>query len=469
MTSTTTARAVPPKAVAGQKYVPTHAIAEVTGRAQDYDHLIEAIGDASIVLIGEASHGTQEFYSERARITTRLIQECGFNAVAIEGDWPDAHRVDRYVRGMDESQGGAKSARDALRGFQRFPSWMWANHVVANWLDWLQYHNSSVRDPAKKVGFFGLDLYSMSSSMNSVVSYLQQRDPRAAAAARHRYACFDQVGISDPEQLGQQYGYAVSAGRLDPCEDAVVAQLTDLVDRRADFLTMDGRAARDEYFAATRNAILVHNAELYYREMYYGAASSWNLRDSHMVDTLAAIRAHLGTSVDKPRIVVWAHNSHVGDARATELARPDRPGGERQYNLGQLVRQKWPGESFILGLTTNEGSVTAATDWGGPALTRHLRPAHRHSFEHVFHTWDSPAFYALVDDQTMDPKEVRLERAIGVIYRPETERASHWFAARMFQQFDGVLHIDRTAALRPLEPSADWDRAEPPETYPTGL
>jgi erythromycin esterase-like protein len=476
---------------------PTRAAAagllhRITGTAQDYDGLVEAIGNASIVLIGEASHGTHEFYRERARLTSRLI-DAGFDAVAIEGDWPDALRADRYVRGDYAASAGIAalpsddSARAALRGFRRFPSWMWRNTVVADWLEWLRARNAAERFGERRAGFYGLDLYSLRTSMADVIAYLDQTDPAAADAARHRYACFDSVGIADAENLGQEYGYAVTRGHLDPCEDAVVAQLVDLQHRRAALLAPDGPVAEDAYFAAARNAALVHNAEIYYREMYRGRASSWNLRDTHMADTLAALREHLSPRVDQPRIVVWAHNSHVGDARATALARPDRPGGEAQLNLGQLVRQRWPGESFIVGLTTTRGTVTAAADWGGPMLRRQVLPAGNGTFEQALSSWGVAVFWTLtgtpLDGRTgyaaasgqqgpslvIRPGDVLLERAIGVIYRPETEHVSHWFAADLHAQFDAVIHIDRTSALEPLDRTVRWDRGEPPETYPTGL
>lgn len=440
----------------------------VSGSVDDYDDLIEAIGDSSIVLIGEASHGTAEFYEQRAAITNRLIEERGFNAVAIEGDWPDADRVDRYVRGDPETNGDL-TGMQALAGFQRFPSWMWRNHVMLAWVDWLRFRNSTRSNQLDRVGVYGLDLYSMRSSMAAVVEYLDKVDPQAAVAAKHRYACFDQVGISDPEHLGQEYGYAVTSGSLDPCEDAVVAELVDLNNRRLELVSRDGYVAQDDYFAAIQNAALVHDAELYYRAMYHGRASSWNLRDSHMVQTLAALREHLSQRVPCPKVVVWAHNSHVGDARATELSRPDRQGGEPQHNVGQLVRTRWPGESFVIGLTTSHGTVTAATDWGGPTLRRTVRPARSGSFEKVFHDCGVPVFYALTNEESVEADAVLLERAIGVIYRPESERASHWFAANMATQFDAVLHIDKTTALTPLDHTSRWDRGEPPETYPTGL
>lgn len=443
----------------------TTPVRPITGSSTDYDELLTAIGGATVVLIGEASHGTHEFYRERWRITQRLIGERGFRAIAVEGDWPDAARVNRYVVGESSD----RDAVEALAGFARFPTWMWRNTDVLRAVQWLRAYNDAQRFRENKVGFYGLDLYSLRASMAAVVDYLQRVDPRAADAARSRYACFDMAGISDPEHAGQEYGYAVTRGGQDPCEDEVVAQLQDLLAHREVFLSGDGHEAEDAFFSAQRNATLVHNAETYYRAMYRGRTSSWNLRDSHMVETLSALRDHLGTRSTSPKIVVWAHNSHVGDARATELGR----GG--QHNVGQLVRQQWPHDAFIVGLTTTTGTVTAANDWGGPMLRRHVRTAGPGTFEHDFSLWSAPDFVTitghgpLAPDSRVAPGDVALERAIGVIYRPETERASHWFSADIHQQFDAVVHLHRTHALEPLDRTPRWDRGEPPETYPTGL
>ena len=437
----------------------------VTGAAHDYDELMDAIGGAQVVLIGEASHGNHEFYLERWRITQRLINDRGFTAIAVEGDWPDAARVNRYLFGESSDP----DAISSLGGFGRFPTWMWRNADVLRAVQWLRVHNDSQRFRERKVGFYGLDLYSLRASMAAVVDYLDRVDPLAAVAARARYACFDMVGLSDPEHAGQEYGYAVTRGGQDPCEDAVVAQLQELLAKRDTFLSLDGQVAEDDFFSAQRNAQLVHDAEVYYREMYRGRTSSWNLRDSHMVDTLAALRDHLAQRTDGAKIVVWAHNSHVGDARATELGR----GG--QHNVGQLARLRWPQETFIVGMTSATGSVTAASDWGGPMLRKPVRPAAPGTIEHELSEWRLPAFVALTGHGPLAPRErlapgdVALERAIGVIYRPETERASHWFAADIHAQFDAIVHVHSAMALEPLDRSPRWDRGEPPETYPTGL
>ena len=427
----------------------------ITGCADDWDRLLELIGDRRIVLLGEASHGTHEFYAERARITQRLIDEKGFTAVALEADWPDAHRVNRYVLG----QSGDTSAEESLSDFERFPAWMWRNVDVVRFVTWLRARNDVHRDVRSKVHVYGLDLYSLRSSMQAVVDYLDSVDPDAAHAARHRYSCFDHVRGEGPE-----YGRAVALDVAVPCEDEVVRVLSDLRQRAVDILSRDGIAVEDDYFIAEQNARLVLNAERYYRAMYRGRVSSWNLRDTHMASTLEALVAHLDRQVGRARVVVWEHNSHVGDARQTEL------GDAGELNVGQLVRTTWPDDATIVGFTTYDGRVTAASDWGAPAERKIVRPALPGSFEELFHAAESPRF--LLPLGTHAPRELhraRLERAIGVIYRPETERASHWFHARLPSQFDAVVHVDRTTAVEPLERSARWDEGEPPETYPSGL
>lgn len=425
------------------------------GASDDYDSLLELIGDARFVLIGEASHGTHEFYRERALITRRLIEERGFEAVAVEADWPDASRVNRYVRGAPESA----DAEEALRGFRRFPTWMWRNAEVLDFVGWLRTHNDGV--PAEDaVGFYGLDLYSLHTSVAEVIAYLEKVDPEAAVRAGERYACFERFG---GEQL---YGHAVRLGISESCREGVVAQLTEL-QRSADaYLRRDGLAAEAEQFYAEQNARLVAHAERYYRSMFDEGDMSWDIRDRHMADTLIRLAEHLGRGGDSPRIVVWAHNSHVGDARMTEMGR------RGQLNIGQLAREHWPDEVALVGFTTYKGTVTAASNWDAPAPTRmRVRPALAGSYEALFHEVGEPRF--LVDltsgeagEELLSPM---LERAIGVIYRPETERASHYFSALLAGQFDAVIHIDETRAVEPLERIAGWEVAEPPETYPSAL
>jgi erythromycin esterase-like protein len=427
----------------------------LTGATDDYDALLERVGDSRFVLLGEATHGTHEFYRERARITKRLIDEKGFAAVAVEADWPDAYRANRYVMGRSADS----DATAALADFRRFPAWMWRNRDVVNFVEWLRARNDAHAHHQTKARFYGLDLYSLRASMQAVVRYLDDVDPEAAEFARSRYSCFDHVGGE-----GVEYGHSVALNVALPCEREVVAELVDLRRRAAQFLSRDGWVAEDEFFFAEQNARLVRNAEEYYREMYRARVSSWNLRDRHMAETLEALVAHLDQQLGRARVVVWEHNSHVGDARATEMG----AGGE--LNVGQLVRERWPNDCLLVGFTTDHGRVTAASDWGGPAERKHVRPALAGSYEELFHRVDLDRF--LLPLGGLSPSALRsprLERAIGVIYRPQTERASHWFSARLLAQFDAVIHFDRTSAVEPLERTALWDEGEPPETFPSGL
>jgi erythromycin esterase-like protein/predicted phosphoribosyltransferase len=424
----------------------------LTDEQTDYDRLLDAIGDARLVLIGEASHGTDEFYRRRAEITRRLIAERGFDAVAAEADWPDAFRVNRYVR----DTGDDTSPVEALDDFRRFPQWMWRNTVVRDFIGWLRGHNDAIADPKGRAGFYGLDLYSLNASIGAVIGYLDTVDPEAAARARHRYACFDH--FADDVQA---YGYAASLGVAEDCEEQVVNQLLELQRRAADLAMRDGQLAEDAFFSAEQNARLVINAETYYRSMFRGRVSSWNLRDSHMADTLDRLLDHLTRRNGAPaKVVVWAHNSHLGDARATQM------GAAGEHNLGQLARQRHGGDTFLVGQTTHHGSVTAASDWDARAERMRVRPGLPGSFEALFHDVGVGAFLLPLRDADPRLNERRLERAIGVIYRPETERISHYFEARLLDQFDAILHIDETAALVPLEPTEEWDLGEAPETWP---
>ncbi|MEV0074824.1 erythromycin esterase family protein [Nocardia neocaledoniensis] len=428
------------------------------------DHLDDLIGTASIVLIGESTHGTHEFYSARAEITKWLIEHRGFGAVAIEGDWPDAARVHRYVHG----RGSDTSAEEALRGFQRFPAWMWRNTVVRDFVGWLREHNDEqVRNDEPTTSFFGLDLYSLHRSMEEVVRYLERTDRAAAQRAKDRYSCFDHAGSDD----GQAYGYGAAFGAGRTCEDQVVAQLVELQRRSlAEFGI--GTDAAESLFDALRNAWSVRDAELYYRTMFGDHTASWNLRDEHMADTLDALREHLrdnrgGASTGQaPKIVVWAHNSHVGDARATEF------GAEGQVTIGQLMRQRHGAHCRTIGWSTYDGAVTAAQNWGGAAEHERVRTALPSSLETLLHDTGVGEFMVRTDTDDAAAGELdqpRLQRAIGVVYRPGTERQSHYFHTRAAAQFDAIIHIDRTTALQPLEPTSRWSAARTPETYPTGL
>jgi erythromycin esterase-like protein len=427
----------------------------LTGAAGDYDALLDLIGDSRIVLLGEASHGTHEFYRERARITRRLIEEKHFGAVAVEADWPDAYRVNRWVRGVGEDS----SARSALDGFQRFPRWMWRNRDVLEFVEWLHQHNR-LQSSQKRVGFYGLDLYSLFSSIEAVIGFLDQVDPEAARRARYRYGCFEHFAEDT-----QAYGYAAEFGLTRSCEDQAVQQLVDLQRRAADLSRRDGKLPEDEFFYAEQNARLVKNAEEYYRTMFRGRVSSWNLRDRHMAETLEALVAHLDEKVGRSKVIVWEHNSHIGDARATAM------GDAGEWNVGQLSRERFGDDAVLIGFSTYTGTVTAASDWDAPAQRKQVRPGMPGSWEALFHDVGLPDFLLLLRGQeSMEAwDQIRLERAIGVIYRPETERVSHYFEARLPLQFDAIIHFDRTRAVEPLDHSPGWDTGESPETYPTGL
>jgi erythromycin esterase-like protein len=427
----------------------------LAGGARDYDALVDAIGDARVVLIGEASHGTHEFYRERAFITERLITEKGFAAVAVEADWPDAYRVNRYVRGASED-GDAVSA---LADFQRFPAWMWRNTDVVEFVGWLRAHNDT-QPPERRVGFYGIDLYSLRTSIQAVLAYLAKVDPDAAARARQRYACFDHFS-EEP----QSYGYAARLGLTPTCEREVVAQLVEMQRQRAAYASRDGRVARDDFFYAEQNARLVTNAEQYYRSMFVGRDESWNLRDRHMTDTIVELQRFLSAD-GAAKIVVWAHNSHLGDARATEM------GQRGELNVGQLVREQFGADAVLIGQTTHTGTVTAASDWDEPVERKIVRPSMAGSYERLFHESGVGRFLLpLRDDLALAGAlaDKRLERAIGVIYLPRSERISHYFTADLASQFDFVIHFDTTTALEPLERTVGWEAGEAAETFPTGL
>jgi erythromycin esterase-like protein/predicted phosphoribosyltransferase len=430
------------------------AVRGLSGTASDYDELIGRAAGMRTVLLGEASHGTHEFYRERAEITKRLIAEGGYTAVAVEADWPDAYRVNRYVRGA----GDDSTADEALGDFRRFPTWMWRNTVVVEFVEWLREWNDGLPAGAPRVGFYGLDLYSLHASMEAVIDYLEDVDPEAARRARERYACFDHFG-RDPNV----YGYEAGIGGAEPCEQQVVEQLVELHRLAGELAQHNGQIDEDRHFFAEQNARLVVNAERYYRAMFRGGAQSWNLRDRHMAETLEALLAHVEETYEQDlgpaRAVVWAHNSHLGDARATEM------GQAGELNVGQLVRERHGDEALLLGFTTYDGTVTAASDWGGEAERKQVRRALEGSWEELLHQRDVPSF--LLDTDTL--RERRLERAIGVVYRPQTERFSHYFHARLADQFDVVVHIDRTQALEPLERRSEWEAGELPETYPWGV
>ncbi|HEX2186605.1 MAG TPA: erythromycin esterase family protein [Chloroflexota bacterium] len=445
----------------------------VTGAAGDFDPLLDLIGNARFVLLGEASHGTHEFYRARAEITRRLIEEKGFAAVVVEADWPDAYRVNRYVQGFGTTAapgdaGQDQSANEALADFQRFPSWMWRNADVLDFVGWLRAHNEGRAPGSGKVSFYGMDLYSLFASLEAVITYLAKVDPEGAARARQRYACFEAF-----EKDVQAYGFAAGIGAAERCEDEVVAQLVELLSRGAEYAGRGGPGAEDEHFFATQNARLAKNAEAYYRAMFRSGVASWNLRDRHMAETIDALVTHLEARWAGPvRLAVWAHNSHLGDARATAM------GQRGECNVGQLVRERYGREAVLVGFSTYTGTVTAASDWDAPAERWQVRPGLPGSYESLFHEVGMPAFFLPLrghgsEDTAAALREPRLERAIGVVYRPETERQSHYFHASLPSQFDAMLHFDRTRGVEPLERTPAWPAGaaaeEVPETFPTAV
>lgn len=406
------------------------------GADHDYDLLLESAAGCDFVLLGEATHGTREFYRIRADITRRLLEERHFDAVAVEADWPDAYRLNRYVR----CEGGESSAVQAFGDFERFPTWMWRNTEVLRFIEWLHAFNAA-RPAAAAVGFYGLDIYSLYRSAEAVVAYLERVDQDQAAIARRQYAALDHV--RDP----QQYGYEAAYGLRPDARQGAQRQLMQLLERGPEYLARDGRAAADAQFFAERNAAVVMSAEAYYRNMFAGRANTWNLRDEHMTQTLFALRDFLRGQGRQGRIVVWAHNSHLGDARATQM------GEAGEWNVGQLVREA-AGEAhaFLVGFTTYAGTVTAAYEWDGPAERRTVRPAREDSHEGLFHRTRLDRFYLpLRGPAAAKLREPLLERAIGVLYRPDTELQSHYFQAQLPAQFDAVFHLDETEAVEPLD------------------
>lgn len=415
--------------------------AEATAFGAHFDRF----GDARIVLLGEATHGSAEFYRARGAITRRLVERHGFTIVAVEADWPDAARIDDYVR--------HKADRPRLGDvFTRFPTWMWRNLEVLEFADWLRAHNSACSADAR-TSFHGLDVYSLSESLNAVLRYLDTVDPAQAAIARKRYAC-----LTPWQDMPVNYGRAVVHAGQPTCEGAVVAQLRDLLRRRVAYMQGDG----ERWFDAVQNARIVHAAEEYYRAMYRGAAESWNLRDRHMFTTLQALLADRGPD---SKAVVWAHNSHVGNAAATAM------GWRGEFNIGELCRMAYGNEAVLIGFGTDRGTVAAASDWDGDMEVKAVRPARADSHEAAFRRagvprsltdWRSPARRALAEQLRVP----LLERAIGVIYRPETERFSHYFQALLAEQFDAWLWFEETTAVTPL--GAEHPRGAP-EIYPFGL
>jgi erythromycin esterase-like protein len=417
----------------------------------DLDPLIDAIGDARYVLLGEASHGTSEFYTWRTELSRRLILEKQFSFIGVEGDWPDCYRVNRFVKGFNNA---GESAAEVLNAFDRWPTWMWANREVVALAEWLHEHNRHL--PAEQqAGFYGLDVYSLWESMSAVVNYLEGIDPGFAVAARKAYTCFEPYH-------GDVQEYARATAMVPTsCEDEAVAVLRALRARAPEFRE-DGREA---YFNAEQNALVARGAELYYRTMVRGGPTSWNVRDHHMVDTLERLMAHHGP---RARAIVWEHNTHVGDARFTDMARAG------MVNVGQLVRQEHGVEGVILaGFATHHGTVIAGDEWGAPMQRMRVPGAREGSVENLLHEATGGADALLVfngdEDGGIAGFDAPLDnRAIGVVYDPRRERYGNYVPTIVPRRYDAVLFIDETHAVDPLHmPVRIAD--DVPETYPTGM
>jgi protein-L-isoaspartate(D-aspartate) O-methyltransferase len=411
------------------------------------NNLLERIGDSRLVLLGEASHGTAEFYEMRARITRELVEKKGFNIVAVEADWPDAACIDHYIH---------DSSSDPLlesKPFSRFPTWMWANQSVLEFTYWLKAHNEKISSPEEQAGFYGLDLYSMFSSMEVVLNYLEEVDPETAEVARLRYGCL-MPWANDPAM----YAQVTITKQYRQCEKDVLDTLQNLMKKRVDYCRADG----ERFFNAEQNARLVANAERYYRTMYYAENNSWNQRDQHMFETLQSVLKFRGPT---SKAVIWEHNSHVGDARATQMS------ARGEFNIGQLVRQEYGDDAYLVGFGTDHGTVAAASEWGGPMEIKQVQPSHIDSYERVCHETMTDNFLLplrkpLLEITRNKLLSERLERAIGVIYRPETELQSHYFYASLPRQFDEYIWFDETRAVEPLTRETIKDM---PDTFPFGL
>lgn len=412
---------------------------------EGFGRAFDDFADRRVVLLGEATHGTSEFYRARFAITRRLIEAHGFTIVAVEADWPDAATIDRYVRHRDPRVHPG-------RAFQRFPTWMWRNTDVHDFVDWMRAHNERL-PPEKRAGFYGLDLYNMSGSIAAVLEYLDKVDPDAAAIARERYGC-----LTPWQKEPSTYGRAVLTDSYRKCEDAVIEQCRELLRKELDYAQKDGASFLD----AAQNARLIASAERYYRIMYYGGAESWNLRDTHMFDTLMHLLEAQGSGA---KAVVWAHNSHIGDARYTEMGQV-----RDELNIGQLCRERFKAQAALIGFGTHTGTLAAARDWGEDVEIMRVRPSHRDSYERLCHDTAVPRFLLrpnrdeAVRRRLTDP---RLERFIGVIYRPETELMSHYSEASLARQFDAYVWFDETTAVTPLGPQ--HARPGVPDTYPFAM
>jgi len=422
--------------------------AEPLRGARDLDPLLERIGEARFVLLGEASHGTSEYYTWRAEITRRLIVEKGFRFIAVEGDWPACDHLDRYIKGRGDV---GSDAREALAAFDRWPTWMWANEEIAELAEWLRRHNAG-RPETDRVGFHGLDVYSLWESLYAVIGYLRRVDPRAVDDARRAFLCFEPYG-----EDAQKYARATMRMVPESCEDEVIALLAQ-IRRKAPAYREDDRWAA---FRAEQNALVVKDAEAYYRSMVRGGPESWNIRDRHMAETLDRLARHYGPD---SRGVVWEHNTHIGDARYTDMAE------DGMVNIGQLARQRWGEEDVVLaGFATHRGSVIAGRAWDAPAERMDVPEGREGSWDDLLHRAVERDALLLLDANQAPPalSESRGQRAIGVVYHPEVEHLGNYVPTVLPRRYDALLFLEETHALRPL-PVLVEDHEEIPETFPSG-
>ena len=434
--------------MAGDGATSPRSLARPLRTPADLDPLLERIADARYVLLGEASHGTHEYYRWRTEITKRLVDERGFTFVAVEGDWPDCFEVNAWVRRLDGASGD--DAATVLQRFDRWPTWMWANSEVADLITWLREHNAR-REAADRVGFYGFDVYSLWESMRAIVDYVAEHEPEAVETARQAFRCFEPYR-EDPQ------AYALATRMVSTsCEDEVVALLTRLCEDGA----RSGDGGPEQRFAAEQNAAVARNAERYYRAMVRGGPDSWNLRDTHMVDTLDRLMEHHGPAA---RCIVWAHNTHIGDARATDMATAG------MVNVGQLVRERHADDGVVaVGFAGHRGGVIAGEEWGAPMERMEVPEARKGSVEDLLHReTGQDALYVFPDDAQpawlADPLP---HRAIGVVYRPERERWGNYVPTVLGRRYDALLSFDHTSALHPLGPEAP--ASEELETYPHGV
>lgn len=411
-------------------------------KEKDLDVLIEEIGDARVVMLGEASHGTSEYYTWRTAISRRLIEDKGFSFIAVEGDWPECYAVNRFVKGYQNS--GRKIA-DVLEVYRRWPTWMWANWEVAALIEWIRDFNH-LRTVREKIGFFGLDVYSLWESLEQVLKYMEQRNGKAAEAARNAVRCFEPFH-RDP----QTYAHATAFVPTD-CEDEVV-QMLEQVSRRPVYPDDP-----EHEFNTTQNALVAVNAEKYYRAMIRGGANSWNVRDTHMMETLDRLLEFHGPDA---KAIIWEHNTHIGDARYTDMA------NDGMFNIGQLARERYGrGAVKLVGFGTYQGSVIAGKSWGAPMQKMDVPPAQEGSWEHMLHEMSTEDKIILSRDLKEVPELKRHipHRAIGVVYDPKFEQLGNYVPTIIPERYDAFLYFDETEGVHPLHMKIRG--AKEPELYP---